>query len=113
MSKFLENPLNAMMFVQYDQRQEDFTSCEVSELRRTMHLDHTFLKYTNKVDCNLICIGEPGALKSTLLNQVFGFKFETMSREEKQCCMFHDSVDVTFASKDFNHVVIPKHVEKG
>ena len=68
-----------------------------------MHLDHAFLKYTNKVDCNLICIGQPGCLKSTLLNQVFGFKFETMGTDEKKCSMFHDSVDVTFASKDIKH----------
>ena len=68
-----------------------------------MHLDHAFLKYTNKVDCNLICIGEPGCFKSTLLNEVFGFNFETMGKNEMKCSMFHDSVDVTFASKDIKH----------
>ena len=76
MSRYLENPLNTMMFVEYDQSQEGFTSKDVGELKRIMHLDHAFLKYTKKVDCNLICIGEPGCLKSTLLNEVFGFKFE-------------------------------------
>ena len=40
MSKYLENPLNTMMFVEYDQRPEDFTSKDVSELHRIMHLDH-------------------------------------------------------------------------
>ena len=69
-----------------------------------MHLDKAFMKYTGDVDCNLICIGAPGTMKSTLLNDVFGFNFEVMSTDKKrQCRMFHDSVDVTFASKDIKH----------
>ena len=107
MSKYLENPLNPMMFVEYDQQQEGFIDAEVDTTRRIMHLDKAFMKYTRQVDCNLICIGEPGTMKSTLLNQVFGFKFEVMGTDPKQCRMFHDSVDVTFASKDIKHTTNP------
>ena len=41
-------------------------------------------------------------MKSTLLNEVFGIEHEVLETGDK-CRMFHDSVDVTFASTDIKH----------
>ena len=103
MSKYLENPLNPLMIIEYDHDQDDYAEGIVGSTRRIMHLDKAFMKYTRNVDCNLICIGAPGIMKSTLLNEVFGIKHEVMDSNEHKCRMFHDSVDVTFASTDIKH----------
>ena len=72
------------------------------EVKRIVHLDKTFSKFemSQEDKCNLLCIGTERAGKSTLINEIFNLNFETIS--PGTAGLFHDSVDVTFAAKDFN-----------
>ena len=66
-----------------------------------MHIDRTFAKFedqTSATACNLLCVGSPGGYKSTLLNELFMLNFEVPDSGSAKA--FHDSIDVTFASKD-------------
>ena len=47
----------------------------------------------------LICVGQRLINKSSLLNTLFNVKFETLAKEAPG--LFHDSVDIIFASKEF------------
>ena len=114
MSKYLENPLNPMMFVEYDQSCEGFMQLDLSDpasnVKRIMHIDKAYHKFDVEGVCNVLSIGREGTRKSSLLNQVFGYQFETMmfTYDQKspshQCRLFHDAVDVVFASKDIKHM---------
>lgn len=83
-----------------------------------MHLDSVFSKFTIQGACNVLCVGREGIGKSTLLNDLFGFNFETSTgiyneemltedheiyRSTDQCRLFHDSVDAIFASEQVRH----------
>ena len=109
LAKYLENPLNAMIFVEYKQDEPGFDveSESLEEVKRVLHINKTFAKFefcAARSTCNLLCIGSPGRGKSTLLNELFKLKFEVIEKESAKA--FHDSIDVTFASKevglDFN-----------
>ena len=121
-AKFIDNPLNAMVFVEYagpagelgladediiettepkSDEYEEYT-CMKKEVKRIVHLDKTFSKFemSQEDKCNLLCIGTERAGKSTLINEIFNLNFETI--RPGTAGLFHDSVDVTFAAKDFN-----------
>ena len=105
MAKYLENSANPLIFISYNQRVHGLATLESNDRRieRTVHLDIAYSKFKQAVP-NLFCIGNPGSRKSTLLNDIFGSHFEVI--EEGSACLFHDSVDAIFNSKempiDFN-----------
>ena len=83
-----------------------------------MHLDSVFPKFGIQGASNVLCLGREGIGKSTLLNDLFGFNFETsigiyteemlqenyeIYRSTHQCRIFHDSVDAIFASEQVRH----------
>ena len=81
LAKYLENPLNAMIFVEYKQDEPGFDveSESLEEVKRVLHINKTFAKFefcAARSTCNLLCIGSPGRGKSTLLNDLFKLKFE-------------------------------------
>ena len=98
LDKYLENPMNPMMFIEYDQ------SVETPE--RTINCEQAYHKLRedyfegdgSQVKGNLLCIGNPNIGKSTLLNQMFNLQFELNCPGSKG--LFHQSVDVTFATGD-------------
>ena len=114
LENWTKNPIRASMFIEYDQAAPNFTNLQMADLaqdradnpdiKRIMHLDQAFSKFSTEADCNILSIGAHGDCKSTLLNQIFGFDFETTKgTDEKQCLLFHDSVDAIFASKQVGY----------
>ena len=99
MAKYLENPFNAMIFISYNQRVANFLELEATDpsVERTIHLDKIYCKFKSH-RTNLLCIGSPGTRKSSFLNDMIGASFEVI--EDGSACLFHDSVDVLFHSKD-------------
>ena len=68
MDKYLENPVNPLMLIEYDVRNErKIIYCDqaYNKLR-----DNSFALDSN-LKGNLLCIGDPNIGKSTLLNQMF------------------------------------------
>ena len=108
--KYLENPINPMIFVKYNQyvtEQRDDGMTELKNLdevealdpriERTFYLDQAYNKFKKQVP-NLICIGDFCSGKSTMLNDTFGLHFEVI--EDGTASLFHDAVDAVFDSKD-------------
>ena len=98
-SKYLENPLNAVMFMQYDQQHVGFENLEepVPEIERQFNISHLYNKLKSKeAPNNLLCIGSPLGGKSNQLNNMFAVNFEL--RDPNACGLWHDSVDVIFSS---------------
>ena len=97
LEKYLENPINPLMFVEYNQEKVSFD--------RTIHCNRAYHKlrdnYFDKgvaAKGNLLCIGNSNIGKSTLLNKMFNLQFELNCAGSKG--LFHQSVDVTFAAGD-------------
>ena len=99
MTKYLENPFNPMMFLSYNQKVQGLANmdCADPRIERTINLDVAYSKFLKNVP-NLLCIGDPGTRKSTLLNDMLGSGFEVI--EDGSACLFHDSIDMLFDSKD-------------
>lgn len=101
MAKYLENPINAVMFMQYDQLHNGFEKLEkpVPQIERKFNISHLYNKLKSETAANnLLCIGSPSAGKSTSLNEMFAVSFEFL--DPKACGLWHDSVDVIFDSKE-------------
>ena len=79
MAKYLENPINPMIFMSYNQKVPDLASIPLNDERieRTIHLDTSYVKFRQAVP-SLICVGCPSSRKSTLLNDTFGSEFEVI-----------------------------------
>ena len=99
MAKYLDNPFNPLMFISYNQRVSDLSQrlSTDPEVERSINLDVAYSKFKKAVP-QVLCIGSPGSLKSTMLNDIFGTQFEVI--EEGSACLFHDSVDAIFTSKE-------------
>lgn len=79
MSKYLENPFNPMMFIEYKQDVKGFDELTTDDPRveRTINVGLSYLKY-KKAAPNLICIGNPCSGKSSLLNDILKAEFEVL-----------------------------------
>ena len=100
-AKYLENPLNPVMFMQYDQKHPGFENLiePAPELQRQFNIRHLYNKLKSETPTNnLLCIGSPSAGKSDRLNDMFSVSFE--KRDPRACGLWHDSVDVIFSSND-------------
>ena len=99
MSKYLENPINAMMFITYNQNVPNLHSLETNDpsIERTCHMDIAYPKFKKKAP-SLFCFGSPQARKSCMINDIFGVEFEVL--QEGSAGLFHDSVDAIFNSSD-------------
>ena len=97
MEKYLDNPFNPMMFIEYKHNIEGFDELTTDDQRveRTINVGQTYSKYKNSSP-NLICIGNPCSGKSSFLNDMLMVAFEVI--EEKSIGLFHDSVDALFTS---------------
>ena len=98
MDKYLENPVNPLMLIEYDQRDDRL-------LKRTIYVKEAYNKLKensfaldSQLKGNLLCIGDPNIGKSYLLNKMFNLQFEL--NQKGSYGLFHDSVDVTFAVAD-------------
>ena len=60
-------------------------------------MDIAYAKFKKQAP-SLICIGSPGTRKSIMLNDMLGAGFEVL--EDGSACLFHDSVDALFTSKE-------------
>ena len=72
LDKYIENPLNPFMFVEYEQEVTE-------EFKKILHIDRTFAKFEfqrSPAACNLLCIGSPNGRKSTVLKSLFKLNFE-------------------------------------
>ena len=96
--KYLENPCNAFMFVQYDQKHDCIKNNETMpdpQLERKFYMKHLYNKMKNeKPTNNLLCIGDPKSGKSSRLNEIFNIGFETI--DSAAVGLWHDSIDVLF-----------------
>ena len=97
LDKYLENPINPLMFVEYNQT--------TAELDRTINCNLAYHKLRDDyfqegstARGNLLCVGNSNIGKSTLLNQMFNLQFEINTPRSKG--LFHQSVDVIFADGD-------------
>ena len=90
MTRYLENPQNAVTFVSYSPQSSN-------KLERIVHLDHVYNKIrSTEAVPNLICIGSPRTGKSRLLNGIFKTEFEELN--ESSIAMFHDCMEAVFHS---------------
>ena len=76
MDKYLENPVNPLMLIEYDQRDDRL-------LKRTVYVKEAYNKLKensfaldSQLKGNLLCIGDPNIGKSYLLNKMFNLQFE-------------------------------------
>ena len=100
--KYLENPSNTFMFVQYDQKHPSIQNDQLlpdyqldPQLERKFYMKHLYNKMKNeKPTNNLLCIGDPKAGKSSRLNEIFNIGFETI--DNAAVGLWHDSIDVLF-----------------
>ena len=99
MTKYLENPINPMMFITYNQGVPGLYDLEADDPRieRTCHMDIAYTKF-KKTQPSLFCFGSPQAQKSVMINDIFGLEFEVL--QDGSAGLFHDSVDAIFTSND-------------
>ena len=98
MSKYLENQINPLPLIQYDQRSTDN--------KRTFHLKDAYDKLrspyggfdSTSPKGNLICVGNSRAGKSYFLNEMLKMQFELSNKTSLG--LFHNSVEVTFATPE-------------
>lgn len=95
----MDNPINPIMFVTYDQSVPDLEELVKADSRieRTIHLDISYSKFKTQAP-TLLSFGSPECKKSSLLNDVFGTDFEVM--QKGAAGLYHDSVDALFHCKD-------------
>ena len=95
----MDNPINPIMFVTYDQSVPDLYELVKADSRieRTIHLDISYSKFKTQAP-TLLSFGSPECKKSSLLNDVFGTDFEVM--QKGAAGLYHDSVDALFHCKD-------------
>ena len=101
MTKYLENPINPMMFISYNQNVPRLHSLETTDpsIERTCHMDIAYSKF-KKTEPSLFCFGSPQARKSGMINDIFGLEFEVL--QDGAAGLYHDSVDAIFTSTDVN-----------
>ena len=123
MAKYLENPVNPLMFVSYKQFIKDESGNDISlenyikdeagvdlpiaaimtkvaddaRIERDIHLKFAYPKFKTQAP-NLVCIGDGCSGKSSFLNDVFGLHFEVVNKDAAG--LFHDGIDAVFDSKD-------------
>ena len=123
MKKYLENPINPLMFASYKQfikdesgnniPLDDYVKSEAgvdlpidelmtkvagdAQIERTINLKLAYPKFKNQAP-NLVCIGDGYSGKSSFLNDVFGLHFEVVNKDAAG--LFHDGIDAVFDSKD-------------
>ncbi len=104
MKSFLDNPFNPVMFASYNQSVPKLAELDSSnpKVQRTFHLDVVYPKFKVRKP-NLLCMGARATQKSTLLNIMLSSDFEVIHEGSKSqnACLFHDSIDAIFDSKDF------------
>ena len=73
-----------------------------SNVQRKILMNEMYPKFKNAKP-NVLCIGNPKSKKSSLLNHIFNLQFEVIHEGmyEDSACLFHDSIDAVFHSKDF------------
>lgn len=75
MDKYLENPVNPLMLIEYDQKDESqMRTIYVKEAYNKLK-DNSFA-VDSQLKGNLLCIGTPNIGKSYLLNKMFNLQFE-------------------------------------
>ena len=75
MDKYLENPVNPLMLIEYDQRDgSELRAVYVKEAYNKLK-DNSFA-VDSQLKGNLLCIGDPNIGKSYLLNKMFNLQFE-------------------------------------
>ena len=75
MDKYLENPMNPLMLIEYDQRDgSQMRNIYVKEAYNKLK-DNSFA-VDSQLKGNLLCIGNPNIGKSYLLNKMFNLQFE-------------------------------------
>ena len=86
LEKYLENPINPLLFVEYNQEKVSF--------ERTIHCDKAYHKLRDNyletgiaAKGNLLCIGNSNIGKSSLLNEMFNLQFEVNCTRSKG--LFH------------------------
>ena len=102
----MDNPINPIMFVTYDQsvpvdldelvKEKEDRKVDL-RIERTIHLDISYSKFKTQAP-TLLSFGSPECKKSSLLNDVFGTDFEVM--QKGAAGLYHDSVDALFHCKD-------------
>ena len=123
MAKYLENPVNPLMFASYKQfikddsgndtplddyvkakNGTDLPNAELmtkvasdARIERSIHLKFAYPKFKKQAP-NLVCIGDGCSGKSSFLNDVFGLHFEVVNKDAAG--LFHDGIDAVFHSKD-------------